>query len=506
MANPQQLYDLARIVDHYGSKKPTTIFNSLRKSPALGTLYHGILGQKFERDEDAARESLGLSAQSLRYHTLKSRLHLRMLNTLFHLNLKKRGYSQYAQRLYSLHRRLFWVRILLLMGARPLAIPHAKHALKLAESIDATRECEELLEFLRADYALGGDKQKFEEIDARLMEVSRRRNIELQVSGMYQRLVGYQVRNAYPSSEVAALARRSLDASEELLSMSAPPSSAVLDQFRIRFFANMFSNDPMEALRTCDSALEWVQGRMLGTNAIAEFATHKFDAAANAGDRVAAITAYQLALSNYREGSNNWFVLQEKWLIFLMHELDFDNASEALQSLYRQSRSKSVAKSQLDRLHLMERYLDYARWCQTHTSPWQQPLGLSALETTIERSDKSGVHISWLIIQIVAHLEQGHFTYLGDNLERIKKYYSRYLRLSRNTEASVFLQLFTALAQAGFAPAACKATIERLENRLDGSARKQGLSDFGQILPYRYIWQLMLERLNLKSLDPAKLV
>src|SRR5580704_1279030 len=117
------LPELIRILDRFREKHIETIDSGFRerKENKEFQLYDGIKTGVFHNDSEAADTLYQVQPSAPKYSTLKNRLKIRLLNSLFHLNWKRAGFSESAQAYYTCRKHSFMVHVLVALGARRVA-------------------------------------------------------------------------------------------------------------------------------------------------------------------------------------------------------------------------------------------------------------------------------------------------------------------------------------------------------------------------------------------------
>ena len=120
---------------------------------------------EFSNDSIAADSIYKTQSTDPRYTTLKGNLKRRLLNSLFHLNLKRVGFSESAQAGYYLKKRSFIVHTLVTLGARAPAMRLAMRRLEIAQKYNVTDIAYEMALLLRTNAGIYVRPAEYERYD-----------------------------------------------------------------------------------------------------------------------------------------------------------------------------------------------------------------------------------------------------------------------------------------------------------------------------------------------------
>jgi hypothetical protein len=252
--------EIVRILDRFREPRIETIdtgFRSRRDDKAF-QLYDGIRKGTIKNDATGAALLYEASSTDNRYTTLKNRLKGRLLNSLFHLNLKRAGFSESAQARYAMKKKAFLADTLLRLGARNAAVRIAERTLALAQKYQQTDLILEMSLILRKHASILGKTTLFDFYDNIVKKSFRILEAEI-ISSEYQdraqsmRTLKAGGRRLYAPQFIAHV--------DELKSMIDSESSFtfLLNYYRLRAIACGAAGDVPQLLATCEEALAYLR-------------------------------------------------------------------------------------------------------------------------------------------------------------------------------------------------------------------------------------------------------
>ncbi len=180
-----------RILEKFHEPRIETVdreFRGRKKSKEF-RLYEGIGSGLFPNDSAAAGTLYEFARPDApKFSSLKNRLKVRMLNSLFHLNLKRAGFSDAAQAFYIAHRRMFMVVMLNGLGASTAARRMAETTLDLANRYELTNVALEMARLLRQYASDMGHTKQFDYYNGMLKSLLARYSDELESTEYFERI------------------------------------------------------------------------------------------------------------------------------------------------------------------------------------------------------------------------------------------------------------------------------------------------------------------------------
>lgn len=131
-----------------------------------------------------------------------------------------------------------------------------------------------------------------------------------------------------------------------------------------------------------------------------------------------------------------------------------------------------------------------------------KPFSLSRFMNSVpfHSKDKSGQNITILVLQILFLLEENKYGQIIDRIDALTQYTYRYLRNDETFRSNCFIKMLLLMIKADFHPIRTKTYTVDLKKKLDNSHLiTDEKSTQVEIIPYDYLWELILEMLEKKK-------
>src|SRR5579871_5208096 len=132
--------EIIRILERFRERRTETVDTDFRSQTDNREflLYDGIRSGSLPNDFEAADTLYQAPPTDTRYSSMKNRLKVRMLNSVYHLNLRRAGFSEAAQALYAAHKGVMTVQVFFMLGAHRVGKHIAERTFKLSEKFEIT--------------------------------------------------------------------------------------------------------------------------------------------------------------------------------------------------------------------------------------------------------------------------------------------------------------------------------------------------------------------------------
>ena len=156
-----ELRSLARFLDKNKVKNIQVIGNPDQSDTLFKRFYEGLTEGKLDGDSTAKEALYGTSEDKQEaYYTLKERLHKRLQNTLFFIDVNEPSRSSVHKAWLKCSKELIMVKILLSNHERRLAILQAERTLKVSSKFEFTDISLDIAKLLLKHYALFDGNKK----------------------------------------------------------------------------------------------------------------------------------------------------------------------------------------------------------------------------------------------------------------------------------------------------------------------------------------------------------
>lgn len=501
------LPEIIRVLDRFREPRVETLDGSFfrdRKREKAFQLYDGIRSGQFSNDSLAAEALYKTQSTDQRYTTLKGNLKRRLLNTLFHLNLRRVGFSESAQAGYALKKRAFLVHALVTLGARSAAMNLAKRNLELAQHYQVTDIAYEMCVLLRTHAALNTRLALYEHFDELVKKYLRLLREEEAAWECFDRV--NMTMNRFTGGR-RRFAERFTEYAEKLKTMLSEDSSFAfrMNYYRVLGAAHGASGKHRDRIATMDEACRYLDSvpHLAQRPRYGEFKLQQIDSLLRVGKITeAGILAEEAAeiLKKY-PGYIQRFSLDEYRLLILMNSLRFNEAIKLYFDVTSHYDFQSLPPSLLERWKIYEYYLHFAlqKTGVAADSPFRHRFNVEALIDAVPASgrDKVGMNVALRILQILYLLEDGQFRAIFDRIESLTHYRTRYLVAKVTRASHLFFKLLRVMENTGYESKPARQQGQRYYMQL--KTKEFDIVDSEQelqIVPFPWLWEQILDKLE----------
>ena len=437
MDSPIHISDITRFIKRFGNKRARNLFRLRTKQNDVTRLARKFANSD-NRDEDAwAKEIVGDRSTSQAYVRLRSQFKRRLLGHLFDLDLNKG--SLLRKMMYSNMRRVFMIRVLVMLGARRAAMSLVPAALARARKFEFTSDTIEMLRISRTNAAFEGKRIEFLRYDEELTRMLLLRIAENRIISLHERFDVESVGLGSVSTTLEKLAAPSLKEAREIY-QEFPTFNVGINYFRIATTVAEIEGNFRFSIRLCDESAFFLHQYPHHQNKSfdGEFAVKKLTAALSLRSLEEGQSAAKDCEKYFESGTNNWFVMMEYQFLLYMHTQRFDLASLCLKSVESNGRFESQAEQVRQKWSVFGLYLDFV----FYPDRVQKARALNKLvrNVPIYAKDKAGYNISLLILYYLILVDRGRLDEIVMLCGAMNQYLTRYLRTRKSSPLYAFLK------------------------------------------------------------------
>ncbi len=499
--------EIIRILENFRERRTDTVdtdFRAQTKNKEF-LLYDGIRTGKFPNDFEAADELYQVPPTDTRYSSMKNRLKVRMINSLFHLNLRRAGYSEAAQALYTAHRGVYVARILRMLGARRAAQHLAERTLHVAEKFSITDVSLSMAIFLRNHAGNVANLHDFDRYDIHVKQLFKTYEAEL-LSAEYFDRVGI-VFQRY-SGSIAKYADQFAGYVAELKPLLTANSSYTfqLNYYRLLVVSLNAANRHSEVIKAAKDGIAFLEAfpRLLQKPQLGEFWLYQLNSYIGIRDFEHANEAANNCALFYNKGSNNWFAFTESYFYLLMTTLRFEDANALYSEVTSHTRFAAQGEILKEHFEIYRFYLTFALKTVPNYKPAEKPVRFN-FEAMLRRADESkrdkpGLNMALRFAQIIHLFDIQAYDQLDDLIEPLQLYRTRYIKANSTEQSTLFFRLVKLMVKYSYDYKRCARRGASLYEQLkSGHFENVDPNQEVQILPYAWLWEWMLERMKERS-------
>lgn len=500
----EELKYLVEVVNRDKVKKIEIIGDTTSNPSKLNQLYNALLEGKFKSDKEAAEYFFPNTKNSLKqFSNLKGLLRNRLINTIFFIDIKKPNYKDIQRAYYTCYKQTAAVQILLGKTARVPAISLAQKTLKKALEFEFTDLALELATIMRRNSGMKGDRKNFILYNDLVNELKAKYNDELLAEEYYMDLLSEA---AISSGYKASTINKAKTYFEALVKINHSRNTHKFQYFKYLVIIARFEleNDYKSILKYSTEAIKELSKKphLSSPKRLAAFILRKLVCHLhfkNFLDAEKGIIEYQNIIS---PGTRNWYIILTYEIKLAILKKNYEKAL----NIYRKVVSNDGINRQSPDIKeiwkIHEAYIFFFEITGKIDSTAIKEIKKFRVskflnEVPLYSKDKRGQNINILILQVLFLLNQRKYDQIIDRMESLKMYTHRYLRKDDSFRSNCFIKMLIQLPKASFHKAAVLRKTEKLRHRLDEKPIElANQSAELEIVPYEYLWQLVLEQLD----------
>jgi hypothetical protein len=504
--------ELIRILDRFREPRIETLDNDFhqRKEAKDYRLYHGIKTGTFEADPLAIHTLYGKAPVTTQYSSLKNRLKKRLLNSLFHLNMRRAGFSEWAQAFYVVHKRTFIVHVLLALGARRAGAKMAIRTMEIALEYELIEPAMIMARYLRTDASVRGRMTEYDRYDEEYKRLLKTYEAENLSSEYFERALTIFNRQSGGrwkfTDQFEAYVKEIGDLVKQFDSYNLK-----VNYYRILLVSHAAAGRHSARIKTAEEALRFVESKphLLQRARIGEFHAQRLQSYLGVRDYKHAEQAAKDTAQYWDKGTNNWFAYGQHRFLLLMNTLRFHEAYEFFREITTHPRFSAQTDLTTEHWNIFEFFLNYA----LKREPGYDELEIKKrfdLESFVRRvpearHDKHGMNVAILIAQILHYVDVGNRGAIIDKMEALGTYRSRYLVASRTQASSIFFKMLRIMENNSFYYDIVEKKARRYHHTLKTEVFEiVDMEQELQVVPYEWLWDRVLERLKAQKEEAQK--
>jgi hypothetical protein len=460
-------------------------------------LLDGLLQQRWQNDEQAARQLYQSSAEDKRYQMLKSRIRKRLFDLIFTIDISSKIKTSYYRQLIKCNRLLFAANQLYVIGKIDLACDFYKAAAQIAEKYQFTELNIASLIQLRELMGFMGNTKEIKRLtdELKLLMETHRYEILLDEIDIEFRLFvrGIMTKSDRKRFDAEAKMRQAC----ELYEKSPRKSHRMHAAFhRASIYYHHIRKDHKKVLKQC---LEFEHYLMRGQQftdmaLVAEVALQKLDTCICLRDfKTGKLSAIQCD-GLYRKGNVNRLIYQQYYFLLCLHTGQMDEAIRIFNEVTSDAAFKKYPEERIECWKIFEAMLNYMA-PPGKLRKFNIPKFLN--EVPLLSRDKAGYNLAIIVAQICLLVKQGDLDKVMNKYESLKSYLRRYLSPGDNPRSHHFIRLLLLLIRSDFNTARCRKSGHSLYSYLHaGAASGQQALDTLEVIPYDILWMDLLERID----------
>lgn len=506
------LRELIDIVTKH-KKKQMEVLGLDKDSPnRYDEFYDLLVTEKLHTEQDAAQHFFGesQSASFTQYRNFRNKFFRRLVNAVFHLDLKKPMFSEVQTAMYHIRKNTAAARILAAKGAAHAAVELAEKTINSAIKYEATLEILDLARIIRSKFIIVKDNpKKVREIEALISQSLIDLNLSLKAEGMYYSIIKHYTASRSTKPAVAEQA----EACRAALEKDLCKSSTYLFRFfyfTIAKLAYTTRNNYRGSMKVCREALAYLERKKAATPpAIATFlhpllvaATilRQFDEAETAATRLEGLNL---------PGTHNWYKGMELLVFFRLHQQNYPEAYRIFERARKHKRFTHLSAASQEQWHLFEAYIQLlvalGKIERTEASERRLKLRPAKLlnQVPLFSKDKRGLNIPILIVHAIYLLHLRRYDDACNRVETLEKYAGRYLKAADdNYRSFCFIKALSKIPASDYKPKmAQQAAADLLREMGQQPLQFAEAPHEVEAMPYEHLWEFAMKALDMSHVS-----
>lgn len=503
----EDLKTLINLISKNKTKNIEIIGNESESNSNYQKLYEGIVNGEFKDDLDASTFFFSNSNNRAYYFSrLKKQLHDRLINTLFFIDINQPNFSEYQRAYYTCYKAATVTKILISRHARSVAIKIAEKTIKYAAKFEFTDIILLLAKDLRFHYGgIVGHKKKYKYYNEVIAQYSSLFNAELLAEEYYTQIIINFTNSTATKPEMVKLSE---EYTKELDLIRSEHNSYWFNliYFNIKTVQYELANNYKKTIEVAREALSFFeQKEHLATMNARSIFLFKIIGAQIYLKHFEEIEEYiNKCLELTQEGSFNWFLTYDRFMIYLFHSQQFNRAHEVFVEISNHPQFKAQLNRVSENWTIHEAFLQYFIVMGKITIEKEVARGKFRISKFLNQfptfsKDKRGSNITILLLQILFLLQQKKYGDIIDRMEALKSYSHRYLRKDGTFRSNCFIKMLLCLPAASFHKKAVLRKADKYWKKLQEVPIEEANQSVElEIVPYEMLWEFVLEELDEK--------
>lgn len=456
------------------------------------------------KDEDELKADLYADGSEKAFMMLRKDLAERLYKYVLVMDPAKLSTSVQVQRQVTILKNAISARILLFLGLYRSGLHLAKHTIRDAQKAEIWDIVYSLSSVLSTYFSLRDNFKSFKEYDDLADRALTRLGKERKLRSLINKWsLIYARRRKATQDEILEL-KGDCDVGDRVVEDAATPNLLHFN-YRLKLLYYDAIMDYEKAISICKEAMNRLTsdkrnpdirkvGIYNGTQMYCYLNLKKFSDASAFAEK---FEEYFVA------GTLNWYISTEYYFVLCIQTNRFESAYEQLQKALNNRTYGQLRGMRAQMWNLFEGYMQFV----ISSGLWNAPEGVQEnrrfkvakfLNEVVSLSgDKTGIHVSVLILQIMFLLQQERYGDIIDRKDALRRYVYRYLYSKENERSRIFLSMLLRMIECDFSYAITKTKTQRLlksltEQQMNYQANLGG----NEIVDYEVLWNWALDAMK----------
>jgi hypothetical protein len=498
----KELSQIVQIIDKNKPKKVEVIGNE-EASSRHAQLYNHLKEGSITTDEEAAiffyKDSKAVSDSA--YRQFKSRFRERLMNTLFFIESETSEASDLQNATLYIHKEWAAINIIYTKGDFSLASKLAESLLPYAIKYELTEIVIYIADRLRQGYGTQiANRNRYIELK-KLQDTY----MELWQLEILSREIFHDIRMDYIKSS-ASQTNTPEKARNGWLLLQPHLDQNASYQFITHAYAvglaqySSKAEDLQAAIKLCDEAIAALSKKpFTPKKPISVFMNQKIACYTQLKEQMAGDEVVKEVLSLQDQGSSGWFKTLENQTLLAFHTQKYDKALQVWQDVQNHKSFKALTLQHYEIWQLFSAYLHFlavSKKIDAHemkNAKYKASKFVNDIPTF--STDKEGMNVPSLIVQIAILIAEKKFNSIPDRLEALSKYWRRHIRKTDATYRSYcFIKMLQEVPKGNYKRVSVEARTKLMLRDLTAVPLNMEAQDFkSEVMPLEDLWGILLE-------------
>lgn len=431
------------------------------------------------------------------YRRLKSRLRTRIFNTLYFLDLNQTNLqSNFQKVIFDQNKAVQTINILRRNGAMKASISIIKNNFQTAVNYHLYDIAKFYAFELSKYYAISG-KQKLFKSNRELFEDFSLKEQAIQNATLAYYQIQFYVHHSNEKKNDDNKSLLLKDLIKELNEFRDQAYSYDTEYFYLRSKLFLYEDTGCldDILSTCQQITELSTQKQFQQpiwEGVA--ALYRAKALLSMGRYKEGLEKLRVDVSLFNEGGLNWFTAQEYLLKLSMHQLNISASEAIISEITRHKSYKLMPDHYVQKMAIYKAYLLLMKDELEQKTNTRLKLARLYNDTPYYVNDKSGFYLSIKFLDMIEALRSGQLDTFYDQSQMVKRYSNKYILQNNTQREHWFINMLSSVESLKFKKKSIlnknQAMHERLKSNTDGI-----LTNDYEILPYQFIWEIVLRYL-----------
>ena len=497
----KELSQIVHIIDKNKPRKVEVLGNEEATSNHA-ELYNLLKEGRITTDEEAAAHFYGGAAavNESAYRQFKSRFKKRLINTLFFLEKDNAEVTDLQNATLYVHKEWAAINILYVKGDFKLAAKLAEDLLPHAIKYEVTEIVIYIADRLRQGYGTQiANRNRYNELKKLQDDYMESWRLEI-----LAREIFHDIRMDYIKSSTAQL--NSVEKAQQGWSVLQPhlekkPSYQFITYAYAVVLAQYgnTTKDLQNIVALCDEAIAILAQKTFNPQRqIATFMNQKIACYAQLKEQTAGEDVAKEALSLQTEGSFSWFKTLEYQVSLAFNTKEYAKAFDILQDVQNHKSYKTLTLQHYEIWQLFSAYLHFLAISGKIDAQALKQSKFKASKFVNDiptfSTDKEGMNVPSLIVQIAILIAEKKFASIPDRLEALGKYWRRHIRKTDATYRShCFIKMLQELPKGHYKRLGIEARTRLMLRDLTTVPLNLAAQDYKiEVIPLEDLWAILL--------------